>query len=73
MTGLLEDIVLRTAGLNDADIAELNTVQDDIDHIIATIRAIWPRIQRAGPVVLRLTQKVAEFENHLKPPTMKGN
>lgn len=62
MTGFLTDIALRTAGLNDADLLEVNAIQDDIDHIIATIRVIWPRIARVAPTVLRLTQKIAEFE-----------
>jgi hypothetical protein len=67
MTGWIEDAGLRFEGLNNDDIAALNGILPDLYHLMASYQAIAPRINRVGPVLARLGQKVIEKQEQLTP------
>lgn len=66
MTGFFEDQALRFEGLDDKDIADINVVLPDIEHLIGVVQAELPRINRVLPVILRVAQKVIQKQKELK-------
>lgn len=66
MTGFLEDNLLRFEGLDDQDIAALNTVLPDIQVLDQALTAQWPRLVRVAPVLLRIADKIIAKQKELK-------
>ena len=58
MTGFIEDMLMRDEGLDDQDIADLNTILPDIQALDTAILAQLPRITKVAPIVLRIVNKV---------------
>lgn len=58
MNDFLERMGLHAEGLDDNDIAAFDGTKDDLMHIAATVQAIWPRINRVAPVLMRLAVKI---------------
>jgi hypothetical protein len=67
MVGWIEALALEFEGLDKNDIAALDMTQDDLIHLLATLQVVWPRINRAAPVIMRLAQKVIEKQKALTP------
>ncbi len=55
----VEDMGLHAEGFTNEEIAEIDAAKDDILHIIATVRAIWPRLTRVLPVLQMVAERVA--------------
>ncbi len=58
MTTWMEEMGLRAEGFNDAEIAEIDGARDDLMHIWATYLALKPRLDRVGPVILMVLQRL---------------
>jgi hypothetical protein len=65
MTGFIEDTIMRSEGLTDQDIADINTALPDIQALDATLVAQWPRINKVLPLILRLAGKIAAKQRTL--------
>lgn len=51
MSDLVESMGLRMEGFTDEQIAQIESIKDDLLHVFATYQAIKPRIDRIVPVV----------------------
>ncbi len=58
MTTWIEEMGLHAEGFTDEEIAEIDAVRDDAYHVAATILAIWPRLTRLAPVVVKILARL---------------
>jgi len=65
MTGFFEDNLLRFEGLTDQDIADLNKILPDLQHLGTILNSEWPRINRVAPVLIRAVLKILAKQKEL--------
>ncbi len=58
MTTWIEEMGLHAEGFTDEEIAEIDAVRDDAYHVAATILAIWSRLTRLAPVVVKILARL---------------
>ena len=67
MADWFADDALRIYGFTEAEIAQINAVKDDLQHVLATVQAIMPRINRLIPVAVMVAARVnQEQKDHSK-------
>jgi len=58
MADWFADDALRIYGFTSDEIAQINSVKDDVQHILATVKAIMPRINRVIPVATMVAARI---------------
>lgn len=58
MSTWIEEMGLHAEGFSDEQIAQIDAVRDDLFHVVATIKAIWPRLTRIAPVAVMVLQQL---------------
>lgn len=66
MTDFVENVGLHSQGFNDQQIAQIDAAKDDALHVMATIKAIWPRITRLVPVLTMIAEVVDQHQKESK-------
>jgi len=62
MSDFLEQIGLHNEGFNDEEIAQIDAAKEDLSHVVATIKLIWPRINRLMPVIAMVALRVSQHQ-----------
>ena len=62
MGDFVEDIGLHSQGFNDAQIAQLDGIKDDLVHLMATLKLEWPRLTRVVPVLTMAATVIAQHQ-----------
>jgi len=65
MTGMIEDFVLRQEGLDDHDIATINSMLPEIQHLDQVIEKEWPQLNKLISAVLPIIQKIIAKQRSL--------
>jgi hypothetical protein len=66
MTGFIEDGLLRSEGLDDADIATINAELADVRKVDALLIANWPLFSRLFTKLAPIFDKVVAKQQELK-------
>jgi len=59
MGSLIESMGLHMEGFTDAQIAQIDAIKPDIDHLASLVKSEWPRITR----VIGIVQMAAKVVN----------
>lgn len=67
MSDWMEAMALSHEGFTDAEVAQIDAAKDDLNHVVATIEAIWPRLTRLIPVATMIAARIAQHQKETSP------
>jgi len=65
MTDFLESMGLRMEGFTDAQIAQIDAIKPDIEHLIGVVKAELPRIDRIVPALKMMADVYAQHQKEI--------